>query len=121
MKKLIYAAGLLSAMTFTTGWTFGVLRLPGTTYLQLYGFIGFAFVFLPLLAMDHYNALIRETLSEKLKFIFGMTSGVLVGVSALMKLMHLQGTNWFLVAGAVLFVFGFLPFLFFTLYKKSVS
>lgn len=118
MKILTYATGLLATMALAAGWTFGILHLPD---LQLYGFIVFAFVFLPLLARDRYKGLSGKALTEKLKFVLGITSGVLVGVSALMKLLHLQGTLWFLIAGAGLFVFGFLPFLFLSMYKKSVS
>ena len=84
-------------------------------------FSSFAFIFLPLLAIDHFKTNIRRTLSDKLKFILGFASGILVGLSGVFKVMHLQGTVALLVAGILLCVFGFFPFLFFTMYKKSIT
>lgn len=121
MKKVMYAIGLLSAMTFVLGWVFGIFHLPGTTLLSFSGFSGFAFIFLPMLAIDFYKVKIQRAMSEKLKFVIGLVSAVLVGLSGLFKVLHLQGASFLLIAGAGLFIFGFLPFLFFTLYKKSIS
>jgi len=121
MKKVMYGIGLLSAMAFVLGWGFGLLHLPGATQLSVYGFSSFAFIFLPLLAIDHFKTNIRRTLSDKLKFILGFASGILVGLSGVFKVMHLQGTVALLVAGILLCVFGFFPFLFFTMYKKSIT
>jgi hypothetical protein len=121
MKKVMYTIGLLSAMTFVLGWVFGVFHWPGTTLLSFLGFSGFAFIFLPMLAIDYYKVKIQRAVSEKLKFIIGLASAMLVGLSGLFKVLHVQWAPFLLIAGAGLFIFGFLPFLFFTLYKKSIS
>jgi hypothetical protein len=120
MKKLMYAVGLLSAMVFVTGWLFSILHLPGATILQFCGFLSFAFIFLPLLTFDYFKLNVRRALSDKLKVILGLASGVVVALSAIFKVLHLEGTNLLLLLGTAIFVFGFLPTLFFTLYKKSV-
>ena len=64
MKKVMFATGLLSTMAFALGWTFGILHLPGSFELSAYGFLGFAFIFLPLYAIDYYKASIQRALSE---------------------------------------------------------
>lgn len=121
MKEVMYSIGLLSAMSFVLGWLFGILHMPGATPLSIYGFLVFAFVFVPLLAIDRYKTNIRWVLSEKLKFALGLVSGLIVATSILFKVMHLPGAEGLMILGTGLFVFGFLPFLFFRLYKKSVS
>ena len=121
MKKVMYSIGLLSAMVFVLGWAFGIMHLPGATELSIYGFLTFAFIFLPMLALDHYKLNIRWALSDKLKFGLGFASGIIVALSVVFKLMHLSGAQELLIIGTALFIFGFLPFVFFNMYKKSVS
>ncbi|MBL7852212.1 MAG: hypothetical protein JNN04_15015 [Cyclobacteriaceae bacterium] len=122
MKKLMYSIGALSSMSFVAGWAFGILHLPGAFELSVYGFLGFSFLFMPLYAMNYYKTRIHRALSEKWKFILGLSSGLLMGASLVFKLLHLSLLpTFFLISASVVFVFGFLPFLFFGLYKKSVS
>ena len=64
---------------------------------------------------------VSKGLSVKFRFIAGMTAAVLVGLSVVFKLFHLMGANILLILGVFTFAFGYLPFLFFSLYKKSVS
>ena len=121
MKKIMYGIGLLSAMSFVLGWAFGMIHLPGAVELSIYGFMAFVFIFLPMLAIDRYKVNIRWALSDKLKFGLGFVSGFIVAISVFFKLMHLPGAEELLIMGTGIFVFGFLPFLFFTMYKKSIS
>lgn len=121
MKKIMYTVGLLSAMAFVTGWYFGIMHFPGATALSVYGFLGFAFIYLPMMAIDYFKTNIQGALSEKLKLILGFASAILIGVSSVFKVMHLQGAVALLFMGVGLCVFGFLPFFFFSMYKKSVS
>lgn len=121
MKKLMYTVGALSSMSFVAGWAFGVLHLPGAYELSIYGFLGFTFLFMPLYAIDYLKADIRRALNERWKFGLGLLSAVLIGTSTILKMFHLEGASLLLVAGTTVFVVGFLPFLFFGLYKKSVS
>lgn len=121
MKKIIYAVGLLSAIAISLGWLFTVLHWPGGNDLFNYGFLGFLLLFVPLLAIDRYKVYLGQALSEKLRIILGSLSAVVVGLSLVFKLLHLQGADFLLLGGMLLFTFGFLPFLFFRMYKKSVS
>jgi len=111
----------LSAMAFVTGWFFGLMRFPGAFELQVYGSAAFFFIYVPMMAVDYFKTTTRRALPEKLKVILGLVCALLLGVAGVFKLMHLAGTRTILIMGAVTCIFGFLPFFFFSLYKKSVS
>ena len=121
MKQVMYFIGLLSAMSFVLGWTFGMMHWSGATELSIGGFLGFVFVFIPLSTMDYFKTKIHRALTEKLRLSLGILSALTVAAAVIFKLLHLPGADILLLSGAGLFVFGFLPFLFFTMYKKSVA
>lgn len=121
MKQLTYLIGLISAMSLSAGWVFSLMHWPGASQLAIYGFLGFAFLFMPLFAFDYSKIEIQPTLQKKLKLGLGVASILIVALSIVFKLLQLQGAEIILILGAGLFVFGFLPFLFFGMYKKSVS
>jgi hypothetical protein len=60
-------------------------------------------------------------LSDKLKFILGSISRLVMAIAIAFKILHLPGADQLLILGTGLFTFGFLPFLFFSMYKKSIS
>ena len=121
MKKITYTIGFISSATLTAGVTFKLLHLPGGNELFISGFLAIFLVFVPLLAIDRYKVAISKAISDKLKFILGAVAAIITGLSGLFKLMHLQGADVLLMLGAFIFAVGFLPFLFFTMYRKSVS
>jgi len=121
MKKIMYGIGFLGSLSLTAGITFKLLRFPFATELSTAGFLILFLVFIPLFAFDRYKVSLAKALSVRLRLIAGAVSGSLVGLSGLFKLLHLQGAEALLMLGAGVFAFGFLPFSFFTLYKKSVS
>lgn len=121
MKKAMYGIGLLSAMSFVLGWTFGMMHWAGARELSIFGFLGFIFLYVPMLAIDRYKTNIRWVLSDKLKFILGGLSGLAMAIALFFKVMHLPGADQLLLLATAIFTFGFLPFLFFTMYKKSIS
>lgn len=121
MKKVMYSIGLISAAAVSLGWLFIVLRWPGGGELFNYGFLAFLLIFVPLLTIDRYKVNLRKALSEKLRILLGFVSGITVGFSLVFKFLNVYGADVILVAGMLMFTFGFLPFLFFSLYKKAVS
>lgn len=121
MKKVTYGIGLLASMSFVLGWAFGILHYPGSRELSIGGFLAFVFFFIPLLVMDRFKHKMRWTFLEKTRFIVGGVSGIFITVALGFKIMHLPGADELLLIGSLLFVFGFLPSQFFTLYKKSIS
>jgi len=121
MKKLMFLIGFLGSVIFTSGVMFKLLHLPGANKLYIVGFLVLLLVFIPLFAFDKYKAAVSSTLSERLKIILGGASALITGVSGLFKLMHLQGADLFLILGTFVFVVGFLPLFFYSLYKKSIT
>ena len=121
MKKLMYLVGLIGSITLTAGVVFKLLNFPGGYELFIAGFLTLLLLFIPLFAFDRYKVAISKALSERLKLILGTLAAVITGLSGLFKIMHLQGAEFLLMLGAVVFAIGFLPFLFFTMYKKSIA
>jgi len=121
MKKVMYLTGLICAITISVGWLFATLRWPGAREIFNMGFLGFLWVFVPMLVVDRYRVRIRKPVSEKIKIVLGAVSGFTVGLSLVFKLLHLQGADIVLIVGMLMFIFGFLPIFFFTLYKKAVN
>lgn len=121
MRKLLYIIGFLASVTLALGTLFKLLHWPSAMLLIDIGFFTLLLLFFPATAIRAYRASTTKGLPEKLKNIFGGTASVIIGISGFFKVMHLQGANVLLMAGAFLFVFGFLPFLFFSLFKESAS
>ena len=123
MKKVIYAIGLISAIASSLGICFKLLHLQGANFLLTYGMLAFTLIFLPLQVMLWYKSNSHVTISGKLKIMFALLSGLLTGLAIILRLSHVNGPNVDLlfVAGAVIFSFGFLPILFFNLYKKAIA
>ncbi|HOX82960.1 MAG TPA: hypothetical protein PLJ60_06835 [Chryseolinea sp.] len=121
MKKLMYLIGLLSAIGLSLGWTFKILHWPGGDELIIYGALGFSLLFLPMITVNYFKLNINSAITERLRFIVGILSALVISLAFTFKFMHLQGADMLLIAGTLIFSFGYLPFLFFSMYKKSVS
>lgn len=121
MKKLMYLTGFLGAASLSSGMIFKLMHWPGANVMSVVGLVALVFVFVPLLALDFYRYEVSKALSNRFRFFSGVIATVLIAVSIVFKMLHLQGASVLLVVGGFIFVFAFLPFLFFSLYKKSVS
>jgi hypothetical protein len=121
MKKIMYSIGLITSISMTMGILAKLLHWAGAEELFTYGFVGFLLLFLPMLAIDRYKYNLGKSLSEKLRIGLGYLSAFLLTFSIAFKIFHLMGANLLLVSGMCIFSFGFLPFLFFNMYKKSLS
>tara|TARA_R110002050_G_scaffold69815_4_gene150982 strand:+ start:2154 stop:2762 length:609 start_codon:yes stop_codon:yes gene_type:complete len=121
MKKVLYLTGFIGSITLTAGVTFKLLHWPFANVLFIIGFLSLLLIFIPLLAIDRYKVSLSKAISVKTKIIMGAVAAIITGLSGLFKMMHLQGADLLLMLGALVFAFGFLPFYFFTMYKKSVS
>jgi hypothetical protein len=121
MKKVMYLIGLITTISMSLGWTFRILNWPGGNELLTYGFLGFVLLFIPMVAVNYFKVNLHGALSEKLRIVLGVSSGIIVGLAIVLKFLHLPGADQLLFGGTLLFSFGFLPFLFFNMYKKAVS
>lgn len=121
MKRFMYFTGFLGATALTAGTTFTLLNLPFGYELFATGFLVLLLIFVPLYAFDRYKVIIAKNISQRLKIILGVVAAIITGLAGLFKVLHLQGADLLLMLGALIFTVGFLPFLFFTMYKKSIS
>lgn len=122
MKKLTYAIGLTTSISIAMGLMMKLLHMPGGEELVNYGFFGFALLFLPMVTISRYKANPTLERNEKLKIVFGFLSAVLTGLAVFFKIkMQLEASEVLLITGASIFSFGFLPVVFYTMYKKSAS
>jgi hypothetical protein len=120
MKKFMYFIGLITTIAMSMGFTFRILRLPGGFELLNYGFLAFAFIFLPMVTYNNFRMNVKRTFAEKLRIILGIVSALCTGAAVFFKMIHYPGVDPLLLAGMVIFSFGFLPCLFYTLYERSV-
>jgi len=121
MKKLMYSAGFIGAVLISIGSLFKIMHWPSANIMVISGMIAFLLLFVPLFALDRYKVQASKAMSGKIKILVGSISAFLIGLSVVFKMMHWMGASVLLVLGVGLFTFGFLPFLFFSLYKKSIS
>lgn len=121
MKKIMYTTGLLGAVATTLGVMFKILHWPGADQLFVAGFLLLLLVFVPLSAIDRFKVILTRALPEKLRVVTGVVAALTVGLAIIFKVMHLPGADQLLITGSLVFAFGFLPSLFFTLYKNSIA
>ena len=121
MEKLKYLIGFIGSVALTGGAIFKLLHLPGANELFMISYLTFLLVFFPFLAFEQYKVNIAKMLPERLTIILGVVSSVVLGSAGIVKIGHLQASHWLLMIGIIIFAAGFLPFFFFTMYKRSIS
>lgn len=119
MKQFTYISGYLFALSTTAGAFFKLMHFPGAGLLLFIGLLGISFIFLPLLLINKFKDKVFNVMSEKLKWIFGTISIILILIGSGFKILHLQGAGVIFGLGMLLFGLLFLPFLFFRMYKSS--
>ena len=121
MKKSMYILGFIAAVIWTTSLLFKLLHWPGAGALIVLGAFMLIFVLLPVVALYFYKKEFSQYISYKLKYIFGFVGLGLFLLGIVGKIMHWPGWPTTLVVSMVIINFGFFPFLFYRLYKKSVE
>ncbi|SMG15556.1 hypothetical protein SAMN05661096_00784 [Marivirga sericea] len=119
MKQFTYISGYLFALSSTVGAFFKVMHFPGANIMLFSGLLGLSFIFLPLLLVNKFKDKVFNVMSEKLKWIFGTASIMLILLGSGFKILHLQGAMVIFGLGMISFGILFLPFLFFRMYKSS--
>jgi hypothetical protein len=119
MKQFTYISGYLFALSTTVGAFFKVMHFPGANIMLFSGLLGLSFIFLPLLLVNKFKDKVFNVMSEKLKWIFGTASMMLILLGSGFKILHLQGAMVIFGLGMISFGILFLPFLFFRMYKSS--
>ncbi len=121
MKKSMFILGFIATILWTTSILFKLLHWPGAGALIILGAFMLIFVLLPIIALYFYKKEFSQYISYKLKYIFGFVGLGLFLLGIVGKIMHWPGWGITLVVSMVIINFGFFPFLFYRLYKKSVE
>lgn len=108
-------------MMVAVGFLLKILHLMLSNELMLVGMSGFVVVFLPLLLKMRVSRQTQTPSSERIKDILGFISAFMLSAGGIMKIVHATGANETLLLGTVVFSFGYLPFLFLTMYRKSIA
>jgi len=119
MKKSMYILGFIATVLLTTSILFKLLHWPGAGALIILGAFMLIFVLLPIIALYFYKKEFSQYISYKLKYIFGFIGLGLFLAGIVGKVMHWPGWGITLVVSIAIINFGFFPFLFYRLYKKS--
>lgn len=123
MKKIMYALGLVTAMSSSMGICFKILHLQGADFLLTWGLLAFTLLYLPAQVIVWYRTNGHTAFADKLKIVLALISGLLTGGAIIFRLIHMDSSavDMVFVAGAAIFSFGFLPIQFFSLYKRAVA
>lgn len=121
MKKLTYLSGYLFTLTWIAGALFKMLHLPNASIMLTIGGIGLTCIFLPLFISYRYKSIVKQVLSERLKWSLGSISILLLGIAISMELRHTDGAGLLMSVSFLFIGFGFLPYFFFSMYKKSID
>lgn len=120
MKKFMYILGLLATITFVSGILFKLMHWPGANMLLLVGQMVLFLVCVPFFAITKLRGKTSSSL-EKWTAVLGLSASLLISISVLFKVMHLMGAHVVFVIGMVLLIFGFIPLLFITIYRKNAQ
>ncbi len=121
MKIIMYLIGLLASMSMTLGWLFKYLNWKGGGDMLTFGMICFLLLFLPMLAIKRYKMTLGKALSEKLNIILGFSGAIVTGLGIILRISGMQYGSLLVLIGTSIIAFGFLPFLFFRMYRKSIE
>jgi len=121
IKRFMYISGYLTSISLTITLYFILTGKAGANIALLVSSLLLIFLFLPALFLNLYKRELSKNISTKLAFIFGFSGVVLFLVSVVFKISHWPGAKVILLLSFVIFNLAYLPFLFFKMYKKSVS
>ena len=119
MKKLLFIFGCLVSILLITGILFKVLHWPLAGVLLILAAALFIFVLLPLSGIFFFKKEFSKHASYKFKYIFGFLGIALLLTGFVLKMNHWPGSEITLLLSLVVINFGFLPFLFYRIHKKS--
>ncbi len=121
MKKVMYGSGLIFSIMVAVGLLLKLLHLMGSNELMLVGMVGFVIVYLPLVLKIRAGRQTPKSFMERTRDLLGLISAFMLSAGGILKIIGAVGANETLFLGTVVFSFGFLPFLFFMMYKESVA
>jgi hypothetical protein len=94
---------------------------PGGNIALLVSSLLLIFLLLPALFLNQYKRELSKNITTKIAFIFGFSGVTLFLVSVVFKISHWPGAKVMLLLSLVIVNLAYFPFLFFKMYKKSLT
>jgi hypothetical protein len=120
-----YVFGYIGLALLLTGAVFKIMHWPGAGLLFMISVTVINFGFLPFLFYRLYRTSEAKESAKnrllKLEYIFGFIGVVLFLTASILKLHHLAGSALLLILSVIVINLGYLPLLFYKMYKKSVT
>ncbi len=121
MKRYLYLSGYLTAISMTITLYFSLTGKHGGNIALLVSSLLFIFLFLPALFLNQYKRELSKNISTKLAIISGFLGIALFFVSVVFKISHWPGAKIILLLSFAIVNLTYFPFLFFKMYKKSLT
>lgn len=121
MKQLLYLSAYLSAMSITVTTYLSLTHNPTASIALLVSSLILLILFIPTFFLNQYKRELSKTLSNKLMFIFGFFGIAIFLISVVFKISHWPGAKVLLLASITIVNLAYFPFLFFKMYRKSIS
>ena len=122
--KLKYVFGYLGSALLISAIILKILHWPGSDLVFLISLPVIYFGYLPFLFYRIYNKPAEEEQSvngyTRLNYAIGYLAAALFITAAGLKMMHWPGSATTLILSIVILNFGFLPFFFYRMYRKSL-
>lgn len=123
--KMKYILGYLGLAFLLSGAVMKIFHLPGSGVALLLSVVILNFGYLPILFYRSYKGSgIKEHTENsftKKQYILGLMGIALLLTGAVLKILHLPGAAVLLGIAVLVINFGFLPFFFYGLYKKTTA
>ena len=123
--KMKYILGYLGLALLLTGAVLKLAHLPGSGWVLLISLVVLNFGFLPILFYRSYKGQDSTTPSKNgitgRLYLLGLSGLALFLTGAVFKVLHLPGAAVLLGVALIVLNFGFLPVLFYNLYRKSTN
>ena len=121
MKRLLFLSGYLSAIGIISTVVMKFGHFPFASLVLAFTAAILLFLFLPTLFMFLYKRELTKSISNKLKYSFGFLGFALFIAFVIFKVNHWPLAGIILLISIIIINFGFFPFLFLKMYKKSVE
>lgn len=120
MKRAIYGLGFAAAFLISFGIMFRTMHWSGAFYMFIWGF-GALFATVVLLLLTSLKRISNQPVNYNLRIFTGLVAGLLIASGNLFKLHSFPTANMQIVLGMCILNLGFMPMLFYQLYKQAIA
>jgi hypothetical protein len=121
MKQVLYLSAYLSAASIIITTYLSLTHNPASAIALMVSALILLVLFIPSFFLNQYKRELSKTISNKLMFIFGFFGIAIFLISVVFKISHWPGAKVLFLASIAIVNLVYFPFLFFKMYRKSIS